>query len=95
MAELADALDSGSSEHYAHAGSSPVSRTSELIRNDELAFLYTNPGPLPPFSSVFRRNTQLGLHHGPSLFVYLSDQPRRDFSSRVFSVFAVYRVYGV
>ncbi len=27
MAELADALDSGSSEHYAHAGSSPVFRT--------------------------------------------------------------------
>ena len=27
MAELADALDSGSSEHYAHAGSSPVIRT--------------------------------------------------------------------
>ena len=27
MAELADALDSGSSEQYAHAGSSPVSRT--------------------------------------------------------------------
>ena len=30
MAELADALDSGSSEHYAHAGSSPVSRTNGL-----------------------------------------------------------------
>ena len=29
MAELADALDSGSSVQYAHAGSSPVSRTSE------------------------------------------------------------------
>ena len=27
MAELADALDSGSSEQYVHAGSSPVSRT--------------------------------------------------------------------
>ena len=26
MAELADALDSGSSEQYAHAGSSPVIR---------------------------------------------------------------------
>ena len=28
MAELADALDSGSSEGFLHAGSSPVSRTS-------------------------------------------------------------------
>ena len=27
MAELADALDSGSSEGFLHAGSSPVSRT--------------------------------------------------------------------
>ena len=27
MAELADALDSGSSEHYAHRGSSPLPRT--------------------------------------------------------------------
>ncbi|MDK2799927.1 MAG: hypothetical protein PWP27_1211 [Clostridiales bacterium] len=27
MAELADALDSGSSEYCTHAGSSPVSRT--------------------------------------------------------------------
>ena len=34
MAELADALDSGSSEHYVHAGSSPVSRTSKkTLRN--------------------------------------------------------------
>ena len=30
MAELADALDSGSSEHYAHAGSSPVFRTMSI-----------------------------------------------------------------
>jgi hypothetical protein len=29
MAELADALDSGSSEDFLHAGSSPVSRTKE------------------------------------------------------------------
>ena len=29
MAELADALDSGSSEQYVHAGSSPVSRTTK------------------------------------------------------------------
>ncbi len=27
MAESADALDSGSSEHYAHGGSSPLIRT--------------------------------------------------------------------
>ena len=33
MAELADALDSGSSEHYAHAGSSPVFRTRSSSRN--------------------------------------------------------------
>ena len=30
MAELADALDSGSSEHNACAGSNPVSRTKKL-----------------------------------------------------------------
>ena len=38
MAELADALDSGSSEHYAHAGSSPVFRTmaSVLIAFEKL-----------------------------------------------------------
>ena len=38
MAELADALDSGSSEGFLHAGSSPVSRTryrSELFRINE------------------------------------------------------------
>ena len=29
MAELADALDSGSSERFVHAGSSPVSRTKQ------------------------------------------------------------------
>ena len=29
MAELADALDSGSSEHLAHAGSSPVIRRAK------------------------------------------------------------------
>ncbi len=29
VAELADALDSGSSGHYARAGSSPVSRTKQ------------------------------------------------------------------
>ena len=33
MAELADALDSGSSEHYAHAGSSPVFRTKEELQS--------------------------------------------------------------
>ena len=31
MAELADALDSGSSEDFLHAGSSPVSRTSKAL----------------------------------------------------------------
>ena len=31
MAELADALDSGSSEHYAHVGSSPVIRSGKRV----------------------------------------------------------------
>ena len=31
MAELADALDSGSSEDFLHAGSSPVSRTMASV----------------------------------------------------------------
>ena len=33
MAELADALDSGSSEDFLHAGSSPVIRTISSVRN--------------------------------------------------------------
>ena len=61
-----------------------IGAASELIRNDELAFLYAKPGPLPPLSPVFRRNTRLGLQHGPGSFVNLSDQPRRDFNSRGF-----------
>ena len=48
MAELADALDSGSSEHYAHAGSSPVFRTMSiqtrtytlLVRGSGLLFFF-------------------------------------------------------
>ena len=40
MAELADALDSGSSEQYAHAGSSPVSRTSPSVHKDTRIFLW-------------------------------------------------------
>jgi hypothetical protein len=41
MAELADALDSGSSEQYVHAGSSPVSRTKALAaRTVAGVFLY-------------------------------------------------------
>ena len=38
VAELADALDSGSSEHYAHRGSSPLPRTmaSVLIAFEKL-----------------------------------------------------------
>ena len=32
MAELADALDSGSSEGFLHAGSSPVSRTPRALK---------------------------------------------------------------
>ena len=38
MAELADALDSGSSEHYAHAGSSPVFRTRSSVHTDARFF---------------------------------------------------------
>ena len=39
MAELADALDSGSSEHYAHAGSSPVFRTKPSVHKRTRFFL--------------------------------------------------------
>ena len=38
MAELADALDSGSSEHYAHRGSSPLPRTKKEQANIRLLF---------------------------------------------------------
>ena len=40
MAELADALDSGSSEHYAHASSSLVIRITE---HRDLEILFLNP----------------------------------------------------
>ena len=63
---------------------STIDAASELIRNDGFAFLYAKPGQMPPLSPVFRRNTRLGLHHGPGSFVNLSDQPRRDFNSRGF-----------
>ena len=35
MAELADALDSGSSEHYAHASSSLVIRITKIVKGLE------------------------------------------------------------
>ena len=72
-----------------------IGAASELIRNDGFAFLYANPGPMPPVSPAIYRITCLGLHCGPGSFVNLSDQPRRDYVSRGFSGFAVYRVYGV
>ena len=52
---------------------STIDAASELIRNDELAFLYAKPGPLPPLFPVFRRNTRLGLHYGPGSIRVLSD----------------------
>ena len=67
-----------------------IGAASELIRNDGFAFLYAKPGPLPPSSPVFRRNTRLGLHHGPGSFVNSSDQPRRDSIPRGF--LRLYRV---
>ena len=67
-----------------------IGAASELIRNDGFAFLYAKPGPLPPSSPVFRRNTRLGLHRGPGSFVNLSDQPRRDSIPRGFP--RIYRV---
>ena len=67
-----------------------IGAASELIRNDGFAFLYAKIGPMPPLSPVFRRNTRLGLHHGPGSFVILSDQPRRDSIPRGFP--RIYRV---
>ena len=51
MAELADALDSGSSGHCARAGSSPVIRSNadKVIRNDDLFhFLESEEKPVHP-----------------------------------------------
>ena len=44
VAELADALDSGSSGHCARAGSSPVIRSNadKVIRNDDLFHFLEN-----------------------------------------------------
>ena len=63
------------------------------FRNDGFAFLYAKPGPLPPLSPVFRRNTRLGLYHGPGSFVNLSGLPCRDSISRDFP--RVHRVLRV
>ena len=41
MAELADALDSGSSEQYVHGGSSPLDRTKIRIERDGFISIYT------------------------------------------------------
>lgn len=62
-----------------------IGAANELVRNDGFAFLYAKPGPMPPLSPVFRRNTRLGLQHEPGSFVNLSDQPRRDSIPRGFS----------
>ena len=40
VVELADSLDSGSSVHYARAGSSPASRTTENARNHEISGVF-------------------------------------------------------
>ena len=40
MAELADALDSGSSEHYAHASSSLVIRITKIVKGLEISFIF-------------------------------------------------------
>ena len=55
-----------------------IGAASELIRNDGFAFLCANPGPMLPLSPVFRRNTRLGLHHGPGSFLNLLDQLRLE-----------------
>ena len=49
MAELADALDSGSSEGFLHAGSSPVSRTTEPLIFQGFCFFLAafHPNPTP------------------------------------------------
>ena len=63
---------------------STIDAASELIRNDGFAFLYAKPGPMLPSSPIFRRNTRLGLHHGPGSFVNSSDQLRRESVPRGF-----------
>ena len=72
---------------------------SELVRYDRLTFLYANPGPMPPFSPVFRRITRLGLQQEPGLFVNFGDQPYRDFVSgcfpRIYRVPRVIRVFRI
>ena len=46
MAELADALDSGSSGHYARAGSSPVIRSNAetVVSKDTAVFIFLESG---------------------------------------------------
>ena len=54
MAELADALDSGSSEQYAHAGSSPVSRTNQkALKTLSFRGFFLVYRPLLPFILPF------------------------------------------
>jgi hypothetical protein len=77
---------------FGEHGSSPASRT---ISTDNrcckrahqkwwVRFSLCKTRPFAALIPVFRRNTRLGLHHGPGSFVNLSDQPRRESVSRGF-----------
>ena len=69
---------------------------SELIRNDELAFLYAKTAPMPPLSPVFRENTRLGLCHGAGLVwkCFRAAMPEWGFLSLPCG-FTAHRVCGV
>ena len=70
VVELADSLDSGSSVHYARAGSSPASRTTFKARNRKISGLfYISKNFSGEF--IFRRFS-LSFDKGPISNVFLT-----------------------
>ena len=83
VVELADSLDSGSSVHYARAGSSPASRTtSEQALYRLLRLFYKSQSALTPLLLLSKPNPlSLGFGLGPPLrggFVFLQENIGRN-----------------
>ena len=64
VVELADSLDSGSSVHYARAGSSPASRTKEDTIDVVSSFFYPFPQRPPTGGLPIRKSFLFGARGG-------------------------------
>lgn len=65
MVELADSLDSGSSVHYARAGSSPASRTNSSSSSEFEEFFFIKNSV---FSAFENRDTRFLTHFDARFF---------------------------